>query len=333
MTPRPPKPAPRPLPPRPGERPRPKPPGPPRRAPAPAAPIERFSGAWWRERLPHWWRLVRADRPIGWLLLLWPTLWGLWFAAEGFPPVGTLLIFVAGVWLTRSAGCVINDYHDRWLDGSVARTRERPIVSGAVPPREALAVFAVLMALAFVLVLFTNALTIGLACIAALLAATYPLLKRHTFFPQVYLGIAFGWSIPMGFAAVTGEVPPIAWLLFLANVLWSTAYDTWYAMVDREDDRRVGAKSTAILLGDAALIGIGVLQASFLFTLLLVGQRAELGIYWNGALAVAAALIAWQFWQARSRAREACFRAFLDNNWVGLVVFAGAVIDLGLKPA
>ena len=331
MTPRPPKPAPRPLPPRPGERPRPKPPGPPRRAPAPAAPIERFSGAWWRERLPHWWKLVRADRPIGWLLLLWPTLWGLWLAAEGFPPVGTLLIFVAGVWLTRSAGCVINDYHDRWLDGSVARTRERPIVSGAVPPREALAVFAVLMALAFVLVLFTNALTIGLACIAAVLAATYPLLKRYTFFPQVYLGIAFGWSIPMGFAAVTGEVPPLAWLLFLANVLWSTAYDTWYAMVDREDDRRVGAKSTAILLGDADLVGIGVLQASFLFTLLLVGQRAELGLYWNLGLAVAAALIAWQFWQARSRAREACFKAFLHNNWVGLVVFAGAVIDLGLK--
>lgn len=330
MTPRPPKPAPRPLPPRPGERPRPKPPGPPHRAPAPAAPIERYSSAWWRERLPHWWTLVRADRPIGWLLLLWPSLWGLWLAAEGFPPLGTLAIFVAGVWLTRSAGCVINDYHDRWLDGSVARTRERPIVSGAVPPREALAVFAVLMAVAFVLVLFTNALTIGLACIAAVLAATYPLLKRYTFFPQVYLGIAFGWSIPMGFAAVTGEVPPLAWLLFLANVLWSTAYDTWYAMVDREDDRRVGAKSTAILLGDADLIGIGVLQASFLLTLMLVGQRAELGLYWNLGLAVAAALIVWQFWQARSRAREACFKAFLQNNWVGLVVFAGAVIDLGL---
>ncbi|MFY8134370.1 MAG: 4-hydroxybenzoate octaprenyltransferase [Aquimonas sp.] len=292
--------------------------------------IERYSSVWWRERLPHWWRLMRADRPIGWLLLLWPTLWGLWLAAEGFPPVGTLLIFVAGVWLTRSAGCVINDYHDRWLDGAVARTRERPIVSGAVSPREALAVFAVLMAVAFVLVLFTNALTIGLACIAAVLAATYPLLKRYTFFPQVYLGIAFGWSIPMGFAAVTGEVPALAWLLFLANVLWSTAYDTWYAMVDREDDRRVGAKSTAILLGDADLIGIGVLQASFLLTLLLVGQRAELGLYWNLGLAVATVLIARQFWQARGRSREACFKAFLHNNWVGLVVFAGAVIDLGL---
>lgn len=329
MTPRSSKPSPRPLPPRPG---RPSPPASARRPTAPA-PVERYSAAWWRERLPHWWKLVRADRPIGWLLLLWPTLWGLWLAAEGFPPIGILLIFVAGVWLTRSAGCVINDYHDRWLDGSVARTRERPIVSGAVPPREALAVFAVLMAVAFVLVLFTNALTIGLACIAALLAASYPLLKRHTFFPQVYLGIAFGWSIPMGFAAVTGEVPALAWLLFLANVLWSTAYDTWYAMVDREDDRRMGAKSTALLLGDADLIGIGVLQASFLVTLLLVGQRAELGAAWQLGLLVAAGLIAWQFWQARNRAREACFRAFLHNNWVGLVVFAGLVLDYGLRHA
>lgn len=292
--------------------------------------VARFSGAWWRERLPHWWVLVRADRPIGWLLLLWPTLWGLWLAAKGFPPLGILFVFVAGVWLTRSAGCVINDYHDRWLDGAVARTRGRPIVSGAVPPREALAVFAVLMAVAFVLVLFTNALTIGLACVAAVLAATYPLLKRYTFFPQVYLGIAFGWSIPMGFAAVTGEVPPLAWLLFLANVLWSTAYDTWYAMVDREDDRRMGSKSTAILLGDADLIGIGVLQASFLGTLVLVGQRAQMGLYWNLSLVLAAALIAWQFWHARGRGREACFKAFQHNNWVGMAVFAGAVIDLGL---
>ncbi len=273
---------------------------------------------------------MRADRPIGWLLLLWPTLWGLWLAAEGFPPLGLLFVFVAGVWLTRSAGCVINDYHDRWLDGAVARTRERPIVSGAVPPGEALAVFAVLMGVAFVLVLFTNALTIGLACVAAVLAATYPLLKRYTFFPQVYLGIAFGWSIPMGFAAVTGEVPPLAWLLFLANVLWSTAYDTWYAMVDREDDRRMGSKSTAILLGDADLIGIGVLQASFLGTLVLVGQRAGMGLYWNLSLLVAAGFIVWQFWHARGRGREACFAAFRNNHWVGMAVFAGAVIDLGL---
>ena len=309
--------------------PRPKPTPPP--IARPSAPAQTWSSEWWRQRLPHWWRLIRADKPIGVLLLLWPTLWGLWIAAEGFPPLGVLFIFVAGVWLTRSAGCVINDYHDRWLDGAVQRTRQRPIVSGAVSPREALMVFAVLMLVAFVLVLFTNLLTIGLACVAALLAASYPLLKRYTFFPQVYLGIAFGWSIPMGFAAVRGEVPPIAWLLFLANVLWSTAYDTWYAMVDREDDIRMGSKSTAILLGDADLIGIGLLQASFLATLLLVGQRAELGLYWNISLAVAAALVVWQFWQARGRGREACFRVFLQNNWVGMVVFAGLVIDYGVR--
>lgn len=302
-------------------------------AQATPADLARYSTDWWKQRLPHWWLLVRGDKPIGVLLLLWPTLWGLWIAAEGFPPVGILLIFLAGVWLTRSAGCVINDYHDRWLDGAVARTRNRPIVSGAVPPREALAVFAVLMLIAFGLVLLTNTLTVMLAGVAVVLAATYPLLKRYTWFPQVYLGIAFGWSIPMAFAAVRGEVPPVAWLLFLANVLWSTAYDTWYAMVDREDDIRMGSKSTAILLGDTDLVGIGVLQASFLIALLMVGARAQMGLSWQLGVAAAAALIAWQFWHARSRRREACFRAFLHNNWVGMAVFAGVVIDYGMKVA
>jgi 4-hydroxybenzoate polyprenyltransferase len=301
--------------------------------PPPPPPPQRFSGDWWRERLPHWWKLVRGDKPIGMLLLLWPTLWGLWVAAEGFPPLGVLFIFLAGVWLTRAAGCVINDYHDRWLDGAVQRTRERPLVSGKVSPHEALAVFAVLMTVAGVLVLFTNTLTIALAGIAVVLAATYPLLKRYTWFPQVYLGIAFGWSIPMAFAAVRGEVPPIGWLLFLANVLWSTAYDTWYAMVDRADDLRMRSKSTAILLGDMDLVGIGVLQASFLVTLLMVGQRAELGLYFNLGLSVAAALIAWQFWHARGRSRAACFRAFLHNSWVGMAVFAGLVVDYGIRHA
>jgi len=300
---------------------------------APPPPPQRFSGDWWRERLPHWWKLVRGDKPIGMLLLLWPTLWGLWVAAEGFPPLGVLFIFLAGVWLTRAAGCVINDYHDRWLDGAVQRTRERPLVSGKVSPHEALAVFAVLMTVAGVLVLFTNTLTIALAGIAVVLAATYPLLKRYTWFPQVYLGIAFGWSIPMAFAAVRGEVPPIGWLLFLANVLWSTAYDTWYAMVDRADDLRMRSKSTAILLGDMDLVGIGVLQASFLVTLLMVGQRAELGLYFNLGLGVAAALIVWQFWHARGRSRAACFRAFLHNRWVGMAVFAGLVVDYGIRHA
>lgn len=293
----------------------------------PATPATAFSNAWWRERLPHYARLVRADKPIGSLLLLWPTLWGLWLAAKGMPPLGTLLIFVAGVWLTRSAGCVINDYADRWLDGKVERTRMRPLVSGHVSTREALVLFAALMTLAFLLVLLTNRLTVLLSFAGIALAASYPFLKRYTWFPQVYLGIAFGWSIPMGFAAVTGEVPALAWLLFVANVLWSTAYDTWYAMVDREDDIRMGSRSTAILFGDIDLIAIGILQGGFLLALFMVGQRAELGPSWLIGLGLAALLIAWQFWIARDRSRPHCFQAFLHNNWVGMVIFFGLMID------
>ena len=279
------------------------------------------------ERLPHYWNLVRGDRPIGWLLLLWPTWWGLWLAADGVPPWPTLVIFTLGVWLMRSAGCVVNDYADRWLDGSVERTRERPLARGSVSGREALMVFAVLMLIAFGLVLLTNRLTAYLSLIAVLLASSYPFLKRYTYLPQVYLGIAFGWSIPMAFAAVQNTVPPIAWLLFCANVLWSTAYDTWYAMVDREDDLRMGAKSTAILFGDMDLIALSVLQGGFLLALVLVGQRAELGIAYYAGLAIAAVLVAWQFWIGRNRSRDACFRAFLHNSWVGAVVFAGIAID------
>ncbi|HET6603744.1 MAG TPA: 4-hydroxybenzoate octaprenyltransferase [Xanthomonadaceae bacterium] len=284
----------------------------------------------WRERLGEYWLLVRGDRPIGVLLLLWPTLWGLWLAAEGLPPIGILAIFLAGVWLTRSAGCVINDYADRWLDPQVERTRQRPLASGSVSAPEALAVFAVLMLVAFALVLLTNRLTVYLALAGAALATTYPFLKRWTYLPQLWLGLAFGWAIPMGFAAVTGAVPPLAWLLFLANVLWSTAYDTWYAMVDRQDDLRAGAKSTAILLGEADLAGLAILQGGFVATLLLVGQRAELGKAWYAGVAVAAALAAWQLWYARDRSRERCFRAFLNNHWIGAAVFAGLAIDLAM---
>ncbi|MEZ5465351.1 MAG: 4-hydroxybenzoate octaprenyltransferase [Lysobacteraceae bacterium] len=281
----------------------------------------------WKERLREYWLLVRGNKPVGWLLLLWPTWWGLWLAADGFPPPAVLVIFTLGVWLTRSAGCVVNDYADRWLDGSVERTRERPLARGSVSGREALMVFAVLMLIAFGLVLLTNRLTVYLSLIAVLLASSYPFLKRYTYLPQVYLGIAFGWSIPMAFAAVQNTVPPIAWLLFCANVLWSTAYDTWYAMVDREDDLRMGAKSTAILFGDMDLIALSVLQGGFLLALVLVGQRAELGIAYYAGLAIAAVLVAWQFWIGRNRSRDACFRAFLHNSWVGAVVFAGIAID------
>jgi 4-hydroxybenzoate polyprenyltransferase len=291
-------------------------------APPPVEPASR-----WRERLRQYWHLVRGDRPIGWLLLLWPTWWGLWIAAEGVPPLWPLVVFSLGVWLTRSAGCVINDYADRWLDGSVERTKQRPLATGAVSGREALAVFAVLMLVAFALVLTLNPLTVLLSVVGVVLAASYPYLKRYTYLPQVYLGMAFGWGIPMAFAALTGAVPPVAWVLYVANIFWATAYDTWYAMVDRDDDLRMGAKSTAILFGDLDLVAIGVLYALMLGALALVGRQADLGpFYWSG-LGVAALLVAWQFVIARHRDRDACFRAFLHNHWVGMVIFAGIALD------
>jgi 4-hydroxybenzoate polyprenyltransferase len=286
--------------------------------PAPAA-----ASLSWPARRHAWWKLIRGDRPVGTLLLLWPTWWALWLAAEGLPPWGTLAIFTLGVWLTRSAGCVINDYADRWLDPQVERTKHRPLATGAVAPREALALFAAMMLVAFGLVLLTNRLTVYLSVVGVLLAATYPFLKRYTYLPQVYLGIAFGWGIPMAFAAVQGEVPTIAWLLFAANLLWTTGYDTWYAMVDREDDLRAGAKSTAILFGDADLLAQGVLFAGFLWAMWLVGTRAELGIYYVICLGIAAVLVLRQFLVARSRDRDDCFDAFLSNQWVGMALFAG----------
>ena len=286
----------------------------------------------WKARLALYWQLVRGDRPIGWLLLLWPTWWGLWLAAGGMPPLWTLLVFSLGVWLTRSAGCVVNDYADRWLDPHVERTKGRPLATGAVSGREALALFAVLMLVAFGLVLTMNRLTIYLSFVGVVLAASYPYLKRYTHLPQVYLGMAFGWGIPMGFAAVQGEVPALAWLLYAANILWSTAYDTWYAMVDRDDDLRMGSKSTAILFGDLDLVAQGVLYGLFFVAMVLVGQRAGLGLYYWLGLAVALVLVAYEFVIARKRERAACFRAFLHNHWVGLAVFAGIALDLALQP-
>ena len=285
---------------------------------------------YWRERLGQYWKLVRGDRPIGVLLLLWPTWWALWLAAGGLPPLGTLLVFTAGVWLTRSAGCVINDYADRWLDPQVERTRSRPLASGAVSAREALLGFAVLMGVAFALVLTLNRLTIILSIVGLFLAASYPYLKRYTYLPQVYLGLAFGWGIPMAFAAVQGEVPPLAWVLYCANILWATAYDTWYAMVDRDDDIRAGSRSTAILFGDMDLAIQGVLYALVFLALFLVGRQAGLGLYYWGGLAIAAALAVHEFVIARHREREACFRAFLHNNWIGAAVFAGIALDYAL---
>ncbi|WP_242102224.1 4-hydroxybenzoate octaprenyltransferase [Lysobacter sp. M2-1] len=295
-------------------------------APAPA-PVR---VARWRERLRQYWALVRGDRPIGWLLLLWPTWWALWMAAEGRPPLWPWFVFTAGVWLTRSAGCVINDYADRWLDPQVERTRGRPLATGAVSGREALALFAVLMLGAFFLVLTLNRLTVLLSVVGVFLAASYPYLKRYTYLPQVYLGMAFGWGIPMAFAALTGSVPPLAWVLYVSNIFWATAYDTWYAMVDREDDLRMGAKSTAILFGELDLLVIGVLYALMFGALALVGWQARLGGYFWGGLGLAVLLVGYEFLIARHRDRAACFRAFLHNHWVGAAIFAGIAFDYAM---
>lgn len=284
-----------------------------------------------REKALDYLVLTRMDRPIGALLLLWPTWWALWLAAGDFPPWKPLLIFTVGVFAMRAAGCAINDYADRKLDPQVARTAGRPIASGRVTPREALVVFAALLAFAFVLVLFTNRLTIELSFAGAALAAIYPFTKRYTYLPQVVLGAAFGWSIPMAFAAVMNTVPPVGWLLFIGNIIWSVVYDTEYAMVDREDDIKAGAKSTAVLFGDADLPILGVLMGTFLLTMLFVGQRAALGWpYWLGLL-VAAGLFGYQHWLIRDRLRGACLAAFRHNNWLGLAVWIGIVLALAVR--
>lgn len=275
--------------------------------------------------------LTRMDRPVGALLLLWPTWWALWLAADDFPPWSSLIIFTLGVFAMRAAGCAINDYADRKLDPQVARTAGRPIASGRVSPREALLVFATLLAFAFLLVLFTNTLTIELSFAGAALAALYPFTKRYTYMPQVVLGAAFGWAIPMAFAAVTGSVPPLAWLLFIGNILWSVIYDTEYAMVDREDDLKAGAKSTAILFGDADLPILAILMATFELALLFVGQRAHLGWpYWL-ALLVSIGLFGYQLRLIRGRDRDACLAAFRHNNWLGLTLWVGIVLALALR--
>ncbi|MEO8011174.1 MAG: 4-hydroxybenzoate octaprenyltransferase [Dokdonella sp.] len=285
-----------------------------------------------RERAREYLVLMRMDRPVGALLLLWPAWWGLWFAARDFPPIGVLVIFTLGVFVMRSAGCVINDYADHnWLDANVERTRARPRAAGRVTKKEALLLFAVLLALAFVLVQFTNTLTIQLSFAGAALAAIYPFTKRVTHLAQVVLGAAFGWSIPMAFAAVTGEVPALAWLLFLANVLFSTIYDTEYAMVDRDDDLRVGAKSTAILFGDADRVIIGVLMGTFVCAMILAGTRSELPWPYYLGLSVAAGLFGWQQWRIRDRGREHCFAAFRNNNSVGCVIWLGLLLALAIR--
>lgn len=272
-------------------------------------------------------QLIRFDKPVGTLLLLWPTLCALWFAAKGIPEPGLLMIFVVGTFLTRSAGCIVNDLADRNLDGGVARTEARPLVTGAVTVREALLLFAVLMLLAFILVLFTNTFTVQLSFIALALASTYPFMKRYTHLPQLALGAAFSWGIPMAFAAQAGTLPPALWLLYLGNLFWTVAFDTAYAMVDREDDLKVGIKSSAILFGRHDRLAIGLLQAACLLSFYLAGRAFGLGDIFNGSLVIAAGLFGYQQVMIRERRPEACFRAFLHNNWVGMVFFVGVAMN------
>ena len=278
-------------------------------------------------RLRDYALLMRLHRPIGILLLLWPTLWGLWLSSAGHPDPWIFTIFVVGVVLMRSAGCAINDFADRNLDPLVERTRDRPLAAGRLRPPEALILFAVLSLIAFLLVLQLNRLTVAMSIVAIFLAATYPFLKRYTHLPQFYLGAAFGWSIPMAFAAHTGTVPLLAWVAFLANVFWAVAYDTAYSMVDRDDDIRIGAKSTAILFGSYDRLMIGVTHTITIALLAFAGVIAGLGALYYLGLAVAAGVAMYQQHLTRGRLRDGCFRAFLNNNWFGAAVFVGLLLD------
>ena len=276
----------------------------------------------WPAALPYW-QLARLDRPIGSLLLLWPTWWALWIAAKGWPGLHLFVVFTLGVILTRAAGCAVNDFADRNIDGHVKRTNQRPLATGAATPKGAMMLFGGLMLLAFLLVLTTNKLTVLLSLPALALAFCYPFAKRYTHLPQVVLGSAFSMGIPMAFAATTGEVPAVAWLLFTANLLWTVAYDTFYAMVDRDDDLKIGVKSTAILFGDMDRVMTASLQVMVILALLMLGSRESLGALYYCGLAVAAGLFGYQQWLVRERQRDDCFKAFLNNNWVGAAIFMG----------
>lgn len=276
-------------------------------------------------------QLTRMDKPIGIYLLLWPTLWALWIAGKGSPSLANIVIFVLGVTLTRAAGCVINDWADRKVDGHVKRTAQRPLASGKISSKEALVFFAVLMLISFLLVLLTNATTIWLSLGGLALAVSYPFMKRYTYYPQVVLGAAFSWGMPMAFTAETGHLPATAWLLYIANLLWTVGYDTYYAMTDRDDDLKIGVKSTAILFGDADRVIILTLQGLALLCLLLAGARFELGGWFHLGLLAASGCFAWEFWYTRDRDRMKCFKAFLHNHWAGLAIFVGIVADYGFR--
>ena len=283
-------------------------------------------------QLRNYGKLMRVDKPIGSWLLLWPTLWALWLAGEGTPDQGLFVIFVAGVFVMRSAGCVLNDFADRKIDPYVERTRTRPLATGAVAPLEALTLFVALGLIAIGLATMLNQQAQILAAVGAVLTVVYPFIKRYMSIPQFVLGAAFGWAVPMAFAAQTGETPELAWLVFGIAVVWAVIYDTFYAMVDREDDVKIGVKSTAILFGEVDLFVIAGLQLVMLLGLVFVGFRAELGFWYYLSVAVAAAMMGWHLWLARDRQPAGCFEAFLKNHLIGMVVFIGIVLHYTFNP-
>ena len=272
-------------------------------------------------------QLIRLDKPIGILLLLWPTLIALWIAAEGWPDPLVLTVFTIGVILMRSAGCAINDYADQHIDSKVKRTKQRPLTSGKISEKEALLVFASLSLMAFALVLLMNELTIWMSLGGVILAASYPFMKRYHYLPQVHLGAAFGWAVPMAYTAQANEITTITWLIFLATVLWATAYDTMYAMVDYDDDIKIGVKSTAILFGNQDRLIIGIIQLLLILNLLLIGHRAGLSGFYYLGVSAACLFAIYQQYLIKDRDRELCFKAFLNNNWFGMVLFAGVFLD------
>ena len=280
-----------------------------------------------KERLYQYYLLMRMDRPIGTWLLLWPAFWALWIAAEGIPPVAYIVIFALGVFIMRSAGCVINDYADRNIDKHIERTKNRPITSGKVAPREALGLFAACILTAFLLVLLLNLYTIVLSFAALLLAAVYPFMKRYTHYPQIVLGMAFSWSIPMAFAAQLNDIPGVAWILYAVTVLWIVSYDTMYAMADREEDLKIGVKSTAIIFADNDRIIIGLLQMAFTVGMFSVAWLVQGGLFFYLGIAVSIAFSVYQQYLLRNRDKEHCFQAFLNNHWLGMVIFIGIFLN------
>lgn len=284
-------------------------------------------------QLRNYGKLMRVDKPIGIWLLLWPTLWALWLAGEGTPDQGLFIVFVLGVFFMRSAGCVLNDFADRKIDPYVERTRSRPLATGAVAPFEALTLFVALALVAVGLATMLNKQAQMLAVVAASLTVAYPFIKRYVSIPQFVLGAAFGWAAPMAFAAQTGETPELAWLVFGTALIWAVIYDTFYAMVDREDDLKIGVKSTAVLFGEVDLFVIAGLQLLMIVALVLIGYRAELGAWYYLSVAISAGMMIWHLWLARDRQPAGCFQAFLKNHLIGMMIFIGIVLHYTFNPA